>query len=312
MAKDLINEEMPYISNPGAYKFKRFLGKFFVIFLLLIQSLIVILPFYIMILTSVKDPMTMKGGTTTNFEWWIPIKDAIRYATENYQRAYTAIKFGRVMLNTLMVALLGTAGTILTTIFAAYAFARLNFKGKELLFTLFMTTMMVPGEIFVITNYVTVSGLGWVNSKEWIDILLALTIPHMTSVYYIYYLKQTFKSVPDELYYAAKVDGTSDLKYLFKVMIPVCSGTIVSITILNAMGNFNAYIWPTLMTQREEFYLVTQALKLKTFTVPGDMYAIDYATQMAAAFMVTLPLLLVFFAFKKYIMRGVSRSGIKG
>ncbi len=307
-------EEAIYFSNPGVYKFKKFIKFFFIYLLLFLQGLIVLLPFYIMILTSLKDAQQFQGSADS-FQWWVPLKEVGENMIFNYTNAYNKIGFGRSMMNTLIVAAIGTIGTVVTTVFAAFAFARLNFKGRDLLFGLFMTTMMVPGEMFIITNYVTVGQLGWLGtavSQTYIDALLCETVPFMTSIFYIYYLRQTFMSVPNELYYAAKVDGTSDFKYLFRVMIPIASGTIISITILNAMSSWNAYIWPALVTNNDKYSLVTQALRKANFTIGDNGTLPDYAGQMAAAVMVTVPLLIVFFALKKYIMRGVSRSGIKG
>jgi len=311
----LLMEESIYFANPNVYKAKRFFKNLLLYLLLIIQGLIVILPFYIMILTSAKSSSSFQGSVET-FEWWVPLKDAIENIKYNYVNAYQKINFGRSMLNTILVASIGTLGTVFTTVLAAYAFGRLNFKGKNILFALFMTTMMVPGEMFIITNYITVSKWGWVGmGQTYTKAILCETIPFMTSIFYIYYLRQTFMTVPNELYYAAKVDGTTDLKYLFKVMIPIASGTIISITILNAMSSWNAYIWPALVTDvsNKDYQLVTAALRQASFTVGNVTGGLpDYAGQMAAAFMVTIPLLVVFFALKKYIMRGVSRSGIKG
>lgn len=310
MGKEL--EEAVYFEKPGAYKFKKFLKYFLVYLLLIIQSFIVILPFYIMILTSVKDPVQL--STSTVFQWFVPIKEAIANGVKNYTSAYSKIAFGRSVLNTLLVSAISTTGTIITTVLSAFAFSRLNFKGRDTIFALFLTTMMVPGEMFVITNYMTVGSFGWLGlNQTYMDAILCETVPFMTSIFYIYYLRQTFKTIPNELYYAAKVDGTSDLKYLTKVMIPIAQGTIISIIILNAMSSWNAYIWPTLVTQNEKYRLVTASLRNAVFIVNDASNGLpDYARQMAAAFMVTIPLLIVFFALKKYIMRGVSRSGIKG
>ena len=314
MAKMQAYEES-YFANPNTYKLKKTLKTILLYFLLVLQGLIILLPFYIMILTSVKSSSSFQGSID-HFEWWIPIKDAYSNAISNYVNAYERINFGLSMFNTILVALIGTAGTILTTVLAAFAFSRLNFKGKNILFALFMATMMVPGEMFIITNYMTVGSFGWLGTattQTYTQALLCETIPFMTSIFYIYYLRQTFMTIPNELYYAAKVDGTTDFGYLFKVMIPVASGTIISITILNSMSSWNAYIWPTLVTNNPNYRLVTAALRNASFTIDGVVGGLpDYASQMAAAFMVTVPLLVVFFALKKYIMRGVSRSGIKG
>jgi len=308
-------EEAIYFAKPGAYKAKKFFKTFLVYLLLVIQALIVILPFYIMILTSVKSSSSL-ATSIDSFEWFVPLKEAWANAIYNYSSAYAKIHFGRVVLNTVLVALVATTGTIITTVLSAFAFARLNFKGRDFLFGIFLATMMVPGEMFIITNYMTVGSLGWLGTavtQSYLDAVLCETIPFMTSIFYIYYLRQTFKTIPNELYYAAKVDGTSDFKYLLKVMIPIAGGTIISIIILNAMSSWNAYIWPTLVTNNELYALVTAALRAASFTINDISSGLpDYARQMAAAVMVTVPLLIVFFALKKYIMRGVSRSGIKG
>ena len=301
-----------YYKNASVYKLQQFLKFFFLYLLLVLQGLLVLLPFYIMILTSVKSAQAFQGSAGS-FQWWIPLKEAFENVSYNYSNAYSRINFGRSMLNTIIVAIIGTIGTIITTVLAAFAFSRLNFKGKNMLFGLFIATMMVPGEMFIITNYMTVSSFGWLGlNQNYFNAILCETVPFMTSIFYIYYLRQTFMTIPNELYYAAKVDGTSDLMYLIKVMIPVASGTIISITILNSMSSWNAYIWPNLVTANDNYKLVTQALRSASFTIGNNGTLPDYASQMAAAVMVTVPLIIVFFALKKYIMRGVSRSGIKG
>jgi multiple sugar transport system permease protein len=217
------------------------------------------------------------------------------------------------MINTLTVAAISTVGTLFTTIFAAFAFSRLNFKGRDLLFVILISTMMIPGEIFVITNYSTVARLGWLGANNvpqiYSQALLAMTLPFMTSVFYIFFLRQSFKRIPDELYFAAKVDGTSDFKYLWRIMVPIAKPTIITITILNAMGTWNAYIWPNLVTDNANFRLVTDGLRNAYSELGGRTI---FNEQMAAALIITLPLLVVFLLLKKYIMRRVSRSGIKG
>jgi multiple sugar transport system permease protein len=174
-----------------------------------------------------------------------------------------------------------------------------------------ISTMMIPGEMFVITNYITVSDLGWYSpfGQTQLQAFMALTFPFMTSVFYIFFLRQAFRQIPDELYLAAKVDGTSDFKYLWRIMVPVASPTIITIIILNAMGTWSAYIWPNLVTAKDEYRLVTNGLRNAYTDFSGQ---VAYNEQMAAAMIVTLPLLIVFLLLKKYIMRGVSRSGIKG
>jgi multiple sugar transport system permease protein len=261
-----------------------------------------------MVLTSLKDMVEVTKVPPSLF---LRLRDM--HFLENYTAALVAADYWRYMINTVTVAAISTIGTVFTTIFAAFAFARLNFKGREFLFMLLISTMMIPGEMFVITNYLTVTRLGWYSplaaNQTLLDAFLALTMPFMTSVFYIFFLRQTFKQIPDELYLAAKVDGTKDWKYLWKIMVPIASPTILTITILNAMGTWSAYIWPKLVTTREEYRLVTNGLREAYSTIGGR---VNYNEQMAAALIVTTPLFIAFLFLRKYIMRGVSRSGIKG
>lgn len=269
-------------------------------------AVFVIIPFYWMVLTALKSDGDLILDPPKLF---LPFSE-MNFG--NFPDAFARAPFGRNMINTVLVALISTTGTLITTILAAFAFARLNFRGRNLMFTIFISTMMIPGEIFVITNYSTVARLGWLGMDEiaqtYGQALLAMTLPFMTSVFYIFFLRQTFKSIPDELYLAAKVDGTTDFKYLTRIMVPIAQPTIVTITILNAMGTWNAYIWPSLVTDNKDFRLVTDGLR-GAYT---DGIGTVFNEQMAAALIVTLPLLIVFLFLKKYIMRGVSRSGIKG
>lgn len=271
-------------------------------------GMFVLIPFYWMILTSLKS---LPEVTKVPPSLILAFRDI--HLLENYRAALLAADYWQYMSNTLMVAAISTTGTVFTTIFAAFAFARLNFKGRELLFMVLISTMMIPGEMFVITNYLTVTRFGWYSpiaaSQTRLDVMLALTMPFMTSVFYIFFLRQTFKQIPDELYLAAKVDGTTDWKYLWRVMVPIASPTIITITILNAMGTWSAYIWPKLITTRVEYRLVTNGLREAYQTIGGR---VNYNEQMAAALIVTTPLLITFLFLRKYIMRGVSRSGIKG
>ena len=270
-------------------------------------GIFVLIPFYWMILTSIKDIEQIRNEIPPSL---IIGFNKIKF-WENYTSAWNAASYGRYMLNTVLVSAISTTGTVFTTIFASFAFARLNFKGRDILFMVLISTMMIPGEMFVITNYSTVINLGWFSPLEqsFGQALLALTMPFMTSVFYIFFLRQTFKQIPDELYLAAKVDGTSDWKYLWRIMVPMASPTIITITILNAMGTWSAYIWPTMVTYKDEFKLVTNGLRSAYQEFGGQVL---YNQQMAAALIVTAPLLVVFLFLRKYIMRGVSRSGIKG
>jgi multiple sugar transport system permease protein len=270
-------------------------------------GMFVLIPFYWMILTSLKDIDQIRTE--------IPPSLVIGFGKmkfwQNYSAAWNAAPYWRYMLNTITVAAISTTGTVFTTIFAAFAFSRLNFKGRDILFMVLISTMMIPGEMFVITNYITVSRLGWYSplGQSFPQALLALTMPFMTSVFYIFFLRQTFKQIPDELYLAAKVDGTTDWKYLWRIMVPIASPTIITITILNAMGTWSAYIWPKLVTSVDDYRLVTNGLREAYAELAGQVM---YNQQMAATLIVTTPLLITFLFLRKYIMRGVSRSGIKG
>jgi len=270
-------------------------------------AIIIIIPFYWMILTSLKS---FQDLTVTPPILFLPFN---KWNLENFKNAMEAAPYLTFMRNTVLVSTLATIGTIFTTILASFAFSRLNFKGRDTLFFILLSTMMIPGEIFVITNFITVSDLGWLGSNNvsqtYNDALKALAFPFMTSIFYIFFLRQAFRQIPDELYYAAKVDGTSDFKYLWRIMVPIAKPTIITIVILNAMGTWNAYIWPNLVTDNENYRLVTNGLRTAYNELSGQVI---YNEQMAAALIVTAPLLAVFFLLKKYIMRGVSRSGIKG
>ena len=269
-------------------------------------AILIIIPFYWMVLTSLKDLNRILNEVPPSLI--IGFREMV---FRNYLYALEAAPYLRYMLNTVTVAAFSTLGTVITTILASFAFARLNFRGRDTLFLLLIATMMIPGEMFVITNYITVSDLGWYSplGQTQLQAFLALTFPFMTSVFYVFFLRQAFKQIPDELYLASKVDGTSDFKYMWRIMVPIASPTIITITILNAMGTWSAYIWPNLVTAREEYRLVTNGLRNAYVDFTG---IVAYNEQMAAAMIVTLPLLIVFLLLKKYIMRGVSRSGIKG
>jgi multiple sugar transport system permease protein len=221
----------------------------------------------------------------------------------NYADAFTTANLGRLFVNTMIVGVASTILSLVITVLSAFAFARLEFKGKELLFAGLLATMMIPGELFTITNYATVTQLGWMNTYK------VLIIPFLVSVFYIYLLKQNFMQIPNELYLAAKVDGTSDLKYLWKVMIPLSLPTLISITILKMMGAWNSYIWPRLVANDEAHAMITNGLRNAFTDTSGD---VNYPVQMAAVALVSAPLFLVFIFLRKYIMSGVSRSGIKG
>lgn len=293
-------------SKEKASKIAHIIGMILVYTFLVVVALLFIFPFYWMIITSFKGGDEIKGfleGYEGQQTFW-PI-----YWTNNYAGLNSKFNFGMYVGNTVVVGLFSTIGTLLTCIFAAFAFARLDFKGKNLMFTLFLSTMMIPGEMMVITNYVTVSNFGWTNGSR-TGAYLAMIIPFMVSVFYIYLLRQNFLQIPNELYLAAKVDGKTDWQYLWKVMVPLAMPSLVTIFILKLMGSWNSYIWPNLVAGgNDQFKLVSNGLR-DSFQTGSDFN--EYGRQMAATVCVTLPLLLVFIVFRKYIMRGVSRAGIKG
>ena len=262
---------------------------------LFIMALIVLFPFYWMIISSLKTEAEYRMNIPTFFPQTI--------VWGNYAEAFTAANLGRLFLNTAYVGVVSTILSLIITVLSAFAFARLEFKGKDLMFGALLGTMMIPGELFTITNYITVNNLGWMNT------FYALIIPFLVSVFYIYLLRQNFLQIPNELYLAAKVDGCSDLKYLWKVMVPLAMPTLISITILKMMGAWNSYIWPKLVTKDPNMELVTNGLRNAFTTTDGQA---NIPVQMAAVAIVSAPLFMVFLFLRKYIMAGVSRSGIKG
>ena len=266
-----------------------------------IMAFIVVFPFYWMIISSLK--------TTTEYNQKNPTFFPQEFHWDNYANAFNKANMGRLFMNTVYVGVVSTLLSLVITILAAFAFARLEFKGKNALFAFLLATMMIPGELFTITNYITV-----LNVFHWYDTFIVLIVPFLVSVFYIYLLKQNFQQIPNELYLAAKIDGTSDFKYLCKVMIPLALPTIISITILKMMGSWNSYMWPKLVTNPNSdlHKLITNGLREMDFSEDGNQGRTDYPRQMAAVTMVSIPLFLVFVFLRKYIMKGVSRSGIKG
>ena len=260
-----------------------------------IMAIIVLFPFYWMLISSVKS--------LNEYQLPIPTLFPKQIIWKNYADAFQTANLGSLFLNTLYVGVVSTLLSLVITVLSAFAFARLEFKGKNALFAALLATMMIPGELFTITNYVTVNSFGWMNT------FTVLIVPFLVSVFYIYLLKQNFMQIPNELYLAAKVDGTSDLKYLWKVMIPLALPTLISITILKMMGAWNSYIWPRLVANDEAHRMITNGLRNAFTTTSGD---VNIPVQMAAVALVSAPLFLVFLFLRKYIMAGVSRSGIKG
>lgn len=276
-----------------------------IVYILLIAlALIVIFPFYWMIITSLKSNSEVEQINQTFFPSIV--------MWSNYVYVFDSFDFLKYMKNTIVVAIFSTAGTLITTIFAAFAFARLKFKGREPLFLVFLMTMMIPGEMMVISNYITVAAFGWIGTGQTLTkAYLAMIVPFLVSVFHIFLLRQNFKQIPNELYLAAKVDGKSDWKFLWRVMVPLAAPTLISITILKFMGTWNSYVWPNLVTNSDDFRLISNGLRGSSFT-DADIGKTSYGYQMAATVLVTVPLFLLFVFFRKYIMRGVGRAGIKG
>ena len=261
------------------------------------MALLVIFPFYWMIISSLK--------TLAEYNFRLPTFFPQEVVWYNYVTAFKTAGLGKLFMNTLYVGIVSTILSLIITVLSAFAFARLEFKGKNLLFALMLATMMIPGELFTITNFITVIQLGWYKNG-----FTVLIVPFLVSIFYIYLLRQSFMQIPNELYLAAKVDGTKDIKYLWKVMIPLALPNIISITILKMMGSWNSYMWPQLVADQDHL-LITNGIRSASFMndLTGQS---EIPLQMAAVTVVSIPLFLVFIFLRKYIMKGVSRSGIKG
>ncbi len=296
--------------------FSKIFVTFGLYFFLAIMALFIFIPFYWMLLTALKT--YYESNITLTPRFFISLSEM---QWINFRYVLEEINFGIYIKNTLIVGIFSTIGTLLTTILAAFAFSRLEFKGRDTIFSILLMTMMIPGELYIITNFLTVSqaGVGWIGGAAGNNqYFLAMIVPFMTSVFYIFFLRQTFKQIPDTLYQAAKVDGSSDFKYLTRVMLPIAAPTIFTITILNVIGSWNAFIWPRLVTsvgdvqEGQMFWLISAALRDADFTTGGTDARIMFNMQIAASAMVTIPLIIVFLLLRKYIMSGVGRSGIKG
>ena len=272
------------------------IGKFFTYFFLSVWALIVLFPFYWMLLTSVKS----YGAYNAEH---VPAFFTLSPTLQNYKDAFTTVPLLGYLINTVIFTLATTVLMVVVSTLAAYAFARLRFKGKDLLFTLFLSLMMIPNELVVITNFVTITNMDLRNT------FTGLILPSVTSVFYIYLLKENFEQVPDELYKAAKVDGTSDLKYLLKVMVPICRPTIVTITILKVIECWNSYVWPRLITNDPAYFLVSNGIQEIRENGFGRE---NIPAMMAAVVVISVPLIVLFLIFRRKIMEGVSRGGMKG
>ena len=264
--------------------------------LLALWAVIVLFPFYWMMLTSVKSYSAYSAER-------IPAFFTLSPTLQNYHDAFTAVPLARYFLNTLVFTVATTAIMLVVITLAAFAFARLNFRGKHLAFTLFLALMMIPNELVIITNFVTITDAGLRNT------FWGLILPSVTSVFYIYLLKENFAQIPDELYYAAKVDGTSDFKYLWKVMLPICRPTVVTIVILKVIECWNSYVWPRLITDDENYFLVSNGIQAIRENGFGRE---NIPAMMAAVVVISVPLIVLFLLFRNKVMEGVSRGGSKG
>lgn len=277
-------------------KTRRKISNIIIYSLLLLWAVIVLFPFYWMILTSVKSYGTYNAE-------YIPRFFTLSPTLQNYQDAFTTVPLGGYLLNTLLFTVITTALMLAVIILAAFAFARLEFKGKNLVFTFFLALMMIPNELVVITNFTTITNLGLRNT------FTGLILPSVTSVFYIYLLKENFAQIPDQLYYAAKVDGTSDFRYLRRVMIPICKPTLITIIILKVIECWNSYVWPRLITDDPSYYLVSNGIQEIRENGFGRE---NIPAMMAAVTVISIPLVILFLAFRKKVMAGVARGGTKG
>lgn len=264
--------------------------------LLAVWGIIVLFPFYWMILSSIKSYGSYNAEFTPKFFTSSP-------TLQNYIDAFTKVNLGRYFLNTFIFTIVTTGLMMIVIIFAAFAFSRLQFRGKNIVFTLFLSLMMIPSELVIITNFVTITNWGLRNT------FTGLILPSVTSVFYIYLLKENFEQIPDDLYKAAKVDGTSDMKYLFKVMVPICSPTIVTVVILKVIECWNAYVWPRLITDDSRYFLVSNGISEIRENGFGRE---NIPAMMAAVVVISIPLIVLFLVFHRKIMAGVSRGGTKG
>ncbi len=290
----MMNETYEQISKKA--KTKDRVRKTVIYTLLTVWGLFVLFPFYWMVLSSIKS------FASYNSEY-VPKFFAQNPTMENYVNAFTQVNLSRYLLNTLLFTLITTAVMLLVITLSAYAFARLSFAGRDLLFTLFLALMMIPNELVIITNFVTITDLGLRNT------FTGLILPSVTSVFYIYLLRENFAQVPDDLYYAAKVDGTSDLRYLWKVLIPICRPTIITVVILKVIECWNSYVWPRLITDDANYYLVSNGIQEIRENGFGRE---NIPAMMAAVVVISIPLIILFLVFHKKIMEGVARGGTKG
>ncbi len=287
---------MDYDKISKSAKIRQTVRNIVVYALLSFWALMVLFPFYWMVLTSVKTYGSYNAEHIPSFFTLSP-------TLQNYLDAFTTVNLGRYLLNTLIFTLVTTAIMLAVITLAAFAFARLEFRGKNLAFTLFLSLMMIPNELVVITNFTTITNLGLRNT------FTGLILPSVTSVFYIYLLRENFAQIPDELYFAAKVDSTSDFRYLRRVMIPICKPTLITIIILKIIECWNSYVWPRLITDDPDYYLVSNGIQEIRENGFGRE---NIPAMMAAVVVISLPLIVLFLVFRKKVMEGVARGGTKG
>ena len=291
-----MEKQTDYEKIQKSAKIRRIVGNVVLYTLLTLWAILVLFPFYWMVLTSVKSYSTYNAER-------IPAFFTLSPTIQNYVDAFTTVPLGRYLLNTLIFTVITTGIMLVVITLAAFAFARLEFRSKNLVFTLFLSLMMIPNELVVITNFATITNLGLRNT------FVGLILPSVTSVFYIYLLKENFAQIPNELYYAAKVDGTSDLRYLRRVMIPICKPTLITIVILKVIECWNSYVWPRLITDDANYYLVSNGIQEIRENGFGRE---NIPAMMAAVVVISLPLIILFLIFRKKIMAGVARGGTKG
>ena len=291
-----MKDQLNYKQIQQSTQVRKILANVAIYILLAVWAVVVLFPFYWMVLTSVKSYSSYNAEYVPSFITLSP-------TLQNYADAFTTVSLGQYLLNTLIFTVITTALMLAVITLAAFAFARLEFKGKNIAFTLFLSLMMIPTELVVITNFTTITNLGWRNT------FIGLILPSVTSVFYIYLLRENFAQIPDELYYAAKVDGTPDLRYLRKVMIPICRPTLITIIILKVIECWNSYVWPRLITDDPDYYLVSNGIQEIRENGFGRE---NIPAMMAAVVVISIPLILLFLIFRKKVMEGVARGGTKG
>ena len=291
-----MENNLNYEKIERAAKTRRQVKNMVIYTLLTLWGVMVLFPFYWMVLSSLKS----YGAYNAEY---IPQLYTLSPTLQNYLDAFTAVPLAKYFTNTIVFTLATTALMLVVTVLAAFGFSRLSFRGRDLAFTLFLALMMIPSELVVITNFVTVTNLDMRNTFQ------GLILPSVTSVFYIYLLKENFSQIPDELYYAAKVDGTSDMKYLLKVMVPICKPTLITVTILKVIECWNSYVWPRLITDNPEYYLVSNGIQEIRENGFGRE---NIPAMMAAVVVISVPLIVLFLIFHKKIMAGVARGGTKG